>query len=101
MNECEQTSHAESSESHVRSVTKAVTWRILATMTTAIIVLSLTGRLKTALLVGGVEVFVKLIVYYLHERLWDLVPRTRNSWRPLPTALAEDCESQSNQPTIK
>ncbi len=87
---------AEVPESHIRSVVKAVTWRVLATMTTSIIVFFLTGRWETALLVGSIEVVVKLIVYYIHERLWQLVPRTSNSWQSLPGTTADDCVNESS-----
>ncbi len=83
-------------ESHLRSIVKAVTWRFLATMTTAIIVLCLTGHLGTALLVGSIEVVVKMFVYYIHERVWQLVPRTNDSWQPLPGTTADDCENESS-----
>ena len=41
---------------------------------TALITFMVTGELTTALAVGSIEPFVKLIVYYLHERAWQRVP---------------------------
>jgi uncharacterized membrane protein len=32
------------------------------------------GNLVTGLKIGVVEVFTKIILYYLHERLWHRVP---------------------------
>lgn len=60
-------------DSKFRSLTKAISWRVLATMTTAIIVYVATGEWTTALAVGGVEVVAKFLLYYLHERLWNHV----------------------------
>ena len=62
-------------ESPLRSVLKAITYRITGTITTALIALAVTGELTVALAIGTVEPFVKLLIYYLHERAWQLVPR--------------------------
>jgi uncharacterized membrane protein len=62
-------------ESPLRSLLKAITYRITGTVTTALIALAVTGELAVALAIGTVEPFVKLLVYYLHERIWQLVPR--------------------------
>ena len=55
------------------SLAKALTWRITATFTTFIIAFFITGELAVAVVIGGIEFFVKFLVYYLHERLWVLV----------------------------
>ena len=62
-------------ESHLRSVLKAFSWRVVATTTTATIAFVITGEVETALIIGGIEFVLKIFVYYLHERLWQLVPR--------------------------
>ncbi|HJN51503.1 MAG: DUF2061 domain-containing protein [Pseudomonadales bacterium] len=62
-------------ESHLRSVLKAFTWRILATLTTMLIALVVTGQVALAVAIGGIEFFVKFIIFYLHERAWQLIPR--------------------------
>ena len=62
-------------ESHLRSLLKAFSWRILATLTTASIAYAVTGQIDTALLIGGVEFGMKLVIYYVHERVWQLIPR--------------------------
>lgn len=62
-------------ESPLRSVLKAITYRITGTITTALIALVVTGEITVALAIGTVEPFVKLLIYYLHERAWQLVPR--------------------------
>jgi len=61
-------------ESQLRSILKAVTYRITGTFTTATITFLVTGQLHTALAVGMVEPFVKIVIYYVHERLWQHVP---------------------------
>ena len=57
-------------ESRLRSVAKALTWRITATLTTAIIAFLVTGELGTAVAIGGIEFFAKFVIYYAHERAW-------------------------------
>ena len=62
-------------ESRLRSVLKAITYRIIGTLTTALIVFFVTGEVAFALTVGVAEPLAKIVIYYLHERAWQLVPR--------------------------
>ncbi|MFB0501827.1 MAG: DUF2061 domain-containing protein [Candidatus Bathyarchaeia archaeon] len=52
---------------------KAVSWRIVATLTTMILVLIFTGSLVISLGVGALEFVLKILVYYLHERVWNII----------------------------
>ncbi|MEA2108748.1 MAG: DUF2061 domain-containing protein [Pseudomonadota bacterium] len=62
-------------ESHLRSIFKALSWRLVATCTTFAIVYLITGKTAFAISIAGVEVVTKMIIYYLHERAWQLLPR--------------------------
>ena len=62
-------------ESHLRSIIKAITWRILATSATVIIAYIVTGETAMAFAIGAIELVVKMLVYYLHERAWQTLPR--------------------------
>jgi|TARA_Y100000310_G_scaffold197650_1_gene197723 uncharacterized membrane protein len=62
-------------ESHLRSILKAFTWRVVATLTTMAIALVVTGEVTLAVAIGGIEFFVKFIIFYLHERAWQIIPR--------------------------
>ncbi len=53
-----------------RHIAKTLTWRIVGTIDTMIIGYLITGDIKMGLSIGGVEVFSKMILYYLHERVW-------------------------------
>ena len=64
-------------ESRVRTLLKTLSWRIVATTTTIIIAYLVFGDVSSALAVGGIEFFAKMIIYYFHERAWQLVPRGR------------------------
>lgn len=60
-------------EHHYRSLIKAITWRLTGTLDTMIISFLITGKLKWAISIGLVEVFTKMILYYLHERAWNKI----------------------------
>ncbi|MFT7221713.1 MAG: putative membrane protein [Candidatus Azotimanducaceae bacterium] len=62
-------------ESHVRSLLKALSWRVVATTTTAIIAWFITGDIATAIAIGSIEFVAKFFIYYAHERAWQLAPR--------------------------
>jgi uncharacterized membrane protein len=53
-----------------RHLAKTLTWRFTATITTTIIAWLYTGNAVTGLTVGSIEFFIKMPIYYLHERLW-------------------------------
>jgi uncharacterized membrane protein len=61
----------------IKSIIKAVSWRIVGTIDTMIISYFITGRVLVALSIGSVEVFTKTILYYFHERLWAHIHRIR------------------------
>ncbi len=60
-------------ESHKRSIAKAVVWRIIAAVITALTVYLFTKEEGLAIGVGIADSAIKLFVYYAHERLWDKV----------------------------
>jgi uncharacterized membrane protein len=62
------------SDSHVRSVAKAVSWRIVGSIDTFVVTLVITGNFIAAGSVAGLESVTKVILYYLHERLWSVAP---------------------------
>jgi len=57
----------------IRSIIKALSWRLFATITTIIIVFVFTGEITVAVEIGAVEVVSKLLIYYIHERIWSKV----------------------------
>lgn len=67
-------------ESHARSLIKGISWRIVATTDTILVVLlvtCITGNcsLDHALKIGAAEFLIKFLVYYIHERIWQFVFR--------------------------
>lgn len=68
-------------ESRMRSLIKGITWRILGTLDTVIISYFITGSWTFAFSIGSIEVFSKLVLYYIHERIWQMLPRgSVRSW---------------------
>ncbi|MDH5314944.1 MAG: DUF2061 domain-containing protein [Gemmatimonadota bacterium] len=61
-------------ETHSRSLAKALSWRIVASLATVILVFAFTRRLALSVTVGGVEFVTKIGLFWLHERAWDHVP---------------------------
>lgn len=61
-------------ERPLRSIIKTVSWRIIGTMDTIVISWILTRKIETALAIGSVELVTKMILYFGHERLWNLIP---------------------------
>ena len=57
-------------ETHIRSIVKAASWRLLATLTTIVLVWLVFGDHWKALMVGWIELVLKIIIYYGHERAW-------------------------------
>ena len=60
-------------ENRLRSILKAVSWRLLGTIDTIVISFLLSGTIKLALSIGGVELFSKIFLFYFHERIWNKV----------------------------
>jgi len=52
------------------SITKAVTYRLWQSINTFLIALFFKGKFETAAQIVSVEVVVKVVVYYWHERIW-------------------------------
>ena len=52
---------------------KTVTWRTIGTIDTIIIARIITGSWTAGAAIGGIEVFTKMVLYYLHERGWSFV----------------------------
>lgn len=60
-------------ETKLRSFLKAISWRVIATTITFLAALLLTGETVTALEIGALDLIAKLIVYFLHERVWGKI----------------------------
>jgi len=68
-------------DKHYRSLVKAVSWRVTGTFDTVLISYLITGQIRWALSIGFVELFTKVALYYLHERIWNKISFGQ---KPLP-----------------
>ncbi len=57
-------------ETNKRSIVKGISWRIVATTTTVIIIYVFFGRLDLAIVAGLIESVLKVGLYWGHERAW-------------------------------
>jgi uncharacterized membrane protein len=53
-----------------RHLAKTISWRIVGTIDTMVLSFFVTGDLRMALTLGGLEVFSKMVLYFIHERIW-------------------------------
>jgi adenylylsulfate kinase len=60
-------------ESRLKSLIKGISWRIIGTIDTLFVAFLITGDTLKSLSIGGIEIFTKIFLYYLHERLWSRI----------------------------
>ena len=88
-------------ELHKRTIFKTLSWRVLATSTTLLLVYAFTQNVIMSAGVSITEIVVKTAIYYFHERMWnksnfgrkdsepvDLIPADVNSF-PIVRAIKE------------
>jgi uncharacterized membrane protein len=56
-----------------RSLFKAMTWRVIASLDTFFLSYIITGRFDWATSIAIFEIITKAIIYYFHERAWNRV----------------------------
>ena len=71
-------------DSHIRSILKAISWRVIGTIDTFMVSfvalhfigsnVSSSHAAKTAGSIAALEVFTKIFLYYVHERAWARLP---------------------------
>jgi adenylylsulfate kinase len=66
-------------DSNSRSIAKAISYRLLGSISTGLIVLFFSGDMRISLGVGALDVVAKIGLYFLHERLWNYIHFGRQS----------------------
>ena len=56
--------------SYKRHIAKTLSWRVIGTIDTMVLSSLVTGSWEMGLTIGGIEVVTKMVLYFLHERLW-------------------------------
>jgi uncharacterized membrane protein len=64
-------------ETKRRSLIKALSWRVFATIITGTVAYALTGKGTFALEIGLIDTTIKIFVYFAHERVWQRIPYGR------------------------
>jgi uncharacterized membrane protein len=68
---------AVASERPIRSLVKALSWRVTGSIDTLLLSWFFTGDLTIAAAIGSTEIVTKMVLYYLHERAWNRIPLGR------------------------
>lgn len=61
------------SEKPIRSVAKAISWRVIGTLDTLLISYILTGEVAIAASIASIDFITKMFLYFFHERLWNKI----------------------------
>ncbi len=60
-------------ETHLRSIAKAVSWRVGGTAVTFAVTFVVSGEMNLAVKVGLLDTLVKIGAFYFHERIWHRI----------------------------
>lgn len=64
---------ANATDSHARSVVKAITWKLVAFSITLLISYIFTRDFKLAGQITGWAALIGMVAYYFHERVWNII----------------------------
>ncbi|NIJ44399.1 putative membrane protein [Wenyingzhuangia heitensis] len=67
-----------SSDKPIRSVVKAVSWRVVGTLDTLLVSWYATGNLSMASSIASIDFVTKMILYFFHERAWNAIKWGKN-----------------------
>ena len=56
--------------SYKRHLAKTISWRVIGTLDTFLLSWFITGSIKMGAAIGGIEIITKMILYFIHERIW-------------------------------
>ena len=60
-------------DKHRRSLAKTISWRVVATLTTAILIYMFTSSAILSFGIGMMDLMLKSVFYYAHERIWNRI----------------------------
>ena len=60
-------------ETKTRSLLKAISWRTIASITTALIAYAFGVPYKAIGLIFFADIVIKFVLYFFHERVWGLL----------------------------
>lgn len=53
-----------------RHLAKAITWRVIASLITAIVAWWITDSFEIGAAIFSIDAAIKIVLYYIHERIW-------------------------------
>ncbi len=57
----------------MRSIVKAISYRVIGTVVTILISLVIIGDIRFAVTIGIFDLIMKTLAYYGHERIWNKI----------------------------
>lgn len=91
-------------ETKSRSLIKALSYRVIGTGVTALLVYFVTGQATLSFAVGLFDSAVKILVYFLHERAWSRIQFGRVDQQPVtspaPAATVEEAYVSVDNPAV-
>jgi len=60
-------------DTNLRSIIKALSWRLTGTIDTFIVSFFVTGELLIAGSIASIEILTKIVLFWMHERVWNNV----------------------------
>ncbi len=60
-------------EKPIRSVAKALSWRVIGTLDTLVVSYFLTNKITVAASIASVDFLTKMVLYFFHERIWNTI----------------------------
>ena len=73
------------SETKKRSIVKSCTWRIICIVVSIVTAYFLTGEFELSVTIGSVYNAITMVLYYFHERLWNIFKWGKTKISPLDT----------------
>ncbi len=58
-------------ETNARSIAKAVSYRLLGSSVTGLILFAVTGKGTISVIGGMADMVLKIAAYFIHERIWN------------------------------
>lgn len=84
---------------HYISLIKGISWRIVGTLDTMMLSYIFTGSIGNALKIGLTEVFTKVFLFYVHERIWLKIKwnvKIKDSYKELSTEEINQLEQNTD-----
>ena len=73
------------SETKKRSIVKSCTWRIICIVVSIVTAYFLTGEFELSVTIGSVYNVITMVLYYFHERFWNILEWGKTKISPLDT----------------